>query len=332
MSQEQTQHVEASEQSVDQYLDDVLSADNPFNDEASAQGPEQVEPEYEEQSEQVLQEEESQDEQGAQYEYSKFWSDEEKAAFDNLPDEAKEAALLFDRQREAFTTRKSQELSDRMRKVESLEALGQALNADPNFREHVAAYGQQAQAEPQQQQEEQPPEDPFERLKWEAMKEAEAKIMEKLAPQLQQQQMNAQQLQHQQVINAEIAKLQADPDYASTHQKVVDYIQNEFAGLHGEAEAKKLWNRLDQDPRAYRNIYDKMKASDGGETKQPETIERKVTPQKPVLAKRGAPPQSPQSKAQRIRKATESVVSNGKVNHTAVNDLMNLAFGDNPYY
>ena len=196
------------------------------------------------------------------------WSDADKEWWDTLVPEAQEKILSRERERDAYLTKKTQELADKSRSVQSLEVLGEALRNDPGFRDYLAAYKrQQAQQEA--------PSDPIDRIAWEAEQRAVAKVNEQFLPIIQQ-------MQHQSRIQETLSAVKQDEHYKEVYAEIGKMLQALPPAL-----AKETFLRLDTDPAFFSETYDHIRASVISRPKPEPKVEKK-TPQ-PVDRKTKAP-------------------------------------------
>ena len=196
------------------------------------------------------------------------WSDADKEWWDTLVPEAQEKILSRERERDAYLTKKTQELADKSRSVQSLEVLGEALRNDPGLRDYLAAYKrQQAQQEA--------PSDPIDRIAWEAEQRAVAKVNEQFLPIIQQ-------MQHQSRIQETLSAVKQDEHYKEVYAEIGKMLQALPPAL-----AKETFLRLDTDPAFFSETYDHIRASVISRPKPEPKVEKK-TPQ-PVDRKTKAP-------------------------------------------
>lgn len=253
-----------------------------------------------------------------EYALPAYWGTEDKEEFEQLPEEAKAKFLALEKKRDAFTTRKSQELSAEKRKAESLGAVAQMLESDPKFREYVTSYGkQQAPAK-----EEGRPEDPIEAIKWEAKQE----LLAELTPQLNELKQTNETRKQREQVETVLAPYKADEHFADVYQGMNGVVA-EVLATKGKAAADAFYQRLDSDPEFFGQVFSGVKT---------QLLKNKVTPQgkkitekAPVLQGKGSPPQAPQSRKQIFTKARERLVgADGKVNAESVGDMLSAVFGD----
>lgn len=287
--------------------DDIFGEDILFDDEPEA-----------EEAEPVEEVEEKKPEPPA--DLPAYWSQEEKDTFSALPAEAQDKFLKLEKSREAFTTRKSQELSELQRKAESLGAVGTLLEQNPEFRQYVANFGRNPQQ--QEQPAEQPlPEDPIEALKEQAKREAKAEIMAELGPQFEQQR----QVQGRQAMEMAISGARSDPDFQAIDvamgDRIAEIARTDFA------RAQQIRQTLLSDPIAYQQAFSETKKH-LSTTKKTEPTKKTVTPHAPRLQGRGAEPQTPRSKKQRMEDAQNRLVASGGRDGSAIGDILDTAWGE----
>lgn len=183
--------------------------------------------------------------------------------------------------------RKTQELANQRKQVEGFNALIQRLQADPSFAQHVFSYGQQPQPS---QQGDQPPSDPVERLKWEAVQEAKREIMREMAPLAKQQQA----MTHQQQLQATMMQVRQDPMFAEVFQGIQDYVQAQPAAFR-----ERIYRTLDQDPQAFLQTYGEIRSqvqAKGGRSQpqdaKPPVIRQETPREAPALESAGGQPPS----------------------------------------
>ncbi len=164
------------------------------------------------------------------------WNESDRDEFEKLPRAVQEKIVAREKERDAYLTRKTQEISEKSRQVQSLEALGEALRRDPGLRDHLTAYQQQAAPKP--------PDDPIERITWEAEQRAIAKVQEQFAPVLQQ-------LQHKQAIDATLSQVRQDPHHKEVYDEIGKWLQTMPPSV-----GKDLYARLDNDPQFFSEPYD----------------------------------------------------------------------------
>lgn len=196
------------------------------------------------------------------------WSDADKEEFKALPRAMQEKIVTREKERDAYLTKKTQEIADKSRSVQSLEVLGEALRNDPGFRDYLAAYKrQQAQQEA--------PSDPIDRIAWEAEQRAVAKVNEQFLPIIQQ-------MQHQSRIQETLSAVKQDEHYKEVYAEIGKMLQTLPPAL-----AKETYQRLDTDPAFFSETYDHIRASVISRPKPEPEVEKK-TPQ-PVDRKTKAP-------------------------------------------
>ncbi len=183
-----------------------------------------------------------------------YWDEEAKKRFAELPPEVRDAALDWEKSREAFISRKSQELSRATEKAAGGAQIMQLMERDPAFRAHVLGFGQQQQQENNQQGTEQPPEDPLEFIEWKAKQAA----LQELAPRLEQMQKQFTASQRKQRIDMAKSTIQQDDYYPAVHQAIAQEVKD-VADRFGEDEARRLYARLDADPDFYMRRYQALR-------------------------------------------------------------------------
>lgn len=169
------------------------------------------------------------------------WADADKEEFSKLPRAMQEKIATRERERDAYLTRKSQEIAEKSRSVQSLEALGEALRGDPSLRAHLAAYQKQQAAV-------EAPSDPIDRIAWEAEQRAVAKVQEQLGPIIQQ-------LQNHNRVQETLTAVKQDEH----HKEVYAEIEKLLKAMPPE-DAKLTYQRLDTDPDYFARTYDHYRA------------------------------------------------------------------------
>lgn len=139
--------------------------------------------------------------------------------------------------------------SERAR-LQSYNGLVSAIEASPEIRAKVSqALGYETQtAQPQQPQFD----DPIEQLKWEIKQETRRELEEQYFKPMQQQTAAT---AHQTQLNGVKQQVQADPQYKEIQAAILDQIK-----ALPESVGKDLYARLDQDPRAYTDMFNTVKA------------------------------------------------------------------------
>lgn len=215
-----------------------------------------------------------------------FWNESDKEEFSKLPSPVQEKIVAREKERDAYLTRKTQEIAEKSRSVQSLEVLGEALRNDPGLRAHLEAYKRQeaAQAEP--------PADPIERIAWEAEQRALAKVQEQLAPVMQQ-------MQQMQAIDATLAIVNRDPHKDAVYGEIGKMLEALPPTLR-----QQTYQRLDSDPQFFSTTYDHYRQSvmskapavtnEPVATPAPTPVERKT--KAPRLEAPGAEPPKESSK------------------------------------
>jgi len=165
------------------------------------------------------------------------WSETDKEEFAALPRTVQEKIVQREKERDAYLTRKTQEIAEKSRSVQSLEVLGEALRNDPGLKAHLAAYKAQSEAQSA-------PTDPIERISWEAEQRAMAKVQETLGPVIQQ-------LQHKQQIDATLSAVRQDPLHKDVYAEIGKMIESLPPGLR-----EQTYQRLDSDTAFFSQTYD----------------------------------------------------------------------------
>lgn len=148
-----------------------------------------------------------------------------------------------------YETRMAQLEAERA-KLQSYNGLVSAIEASPEIRAKVSqALGYETQpAQPQVPQFD----DPIEQLKWEIKQETRRELEEQYFKPMQQQTALT---QHQAQLNGLKQQVQADPQYKEVQAAIIDQIR-----ALPESVGKDLYQRLDQDPRAYTDMFNSVKA------------------------------------------------------------------------
>jgi hypothetical protein len=250
----------------------------------------------------VQEEEPKQVQQVEQIDPPQFYSKEQKERFAKLPPEAQRDTVELVKAGEAFTTKKSQALSDAQKRIDAYGAWINMLETDPNYREHALyKYDRAQQGKPQV---EAPPEDPIERIKW----ETEQQIMSKIAPVIQRNQQQAEIMLYQQMIQETKQSHQRDPQYAEVHQKIGEFV-TDLPGRWDDPTTTqgKMWLELDRNPDAYAQMFQKFKAQIKSKGEAAEIIEqgKTRTTKTPVLEKSGKMAQSSEEASVRSKRNKE---------------------------
>ncbi|WP_319583943.1 hypothetical protein [uncultured Pseudodesulfovibrio sp.] len=260
-----------------------------------------------------------------------YWDEEAKKQFAELPQDMQDIALAWEKNREAFISRKSQELSRATEKAAGGVQIMQMMERDPAFRAHVLGFGNQQQQEQQQQGIEQPPEDPLEFIEWKAKQAA----MQELAPRIEQMQQQFTASQQKQRVDTAKALIQRDEHYTTVHQAIAQEVKD-VAERFGEDEARRLYARLDADPDFYMRRYNALREGIVKAAQKPDVPGamtatevagampkgRTVTERAPVLEGAGGSAQANESTARR-REARKRV----KAYKGSLTDIGEL-FGD----
>jgi hypothetical protein len=254
------------------------------------------------------------------------WANEDKEAFNALDTAAKQLVLARDKRIESIATKKLEEVAAKQKELAAWEMLTKRVQHDPKFAAHVFGYDQQAQV--QQQQAPQPPEDPIERIKWEARQEA----MKEFQPKLEEVQRSMQLSQTKQAIEATRARVQSDPMF----QQVQNAIMEHVTGLP-ESVGRAVYQQLDVDPSAYMDMYMKTRTRLAGGSQQspaqaqPQQVEQPQQPKPvqrqtrtPVLEDGGAAPVQTDDGAKQ-RKALHAKIRNGNASSDELGKYLELS-------
>jgi hypothetical protein len=171
---------------------------------------------------------------------------------------------------QADYTRKTQEIAELKKQTEPYAVLNAQLQNNPELLNQVIALVTKQNA-PQQEQAPVAPEDPIEAIQFEAQQNAQKAIQEALAPVMQQQQAIAQQA----AINQTLASVQQDPLFHDTHKAMAEYIQGDYANIHGQEAAKALYQIIDSDVNAFKQMYGSFRG-------RVEASKKVATPQTPL--------------------------------------------------
>lgn len=158
--------------------------------------------------------------------------------------EVTQSELLELASKGADYTRKTQELARERDRIAALDALAKRLEVDPGFRDHVFGY-QQAPAPAQQA--DQPPADPVERLKWEAVQQAKAEIMREIAPLAEQ----IPEMQAMQRIESTKALVRQDPAARQVIEAMHAYVNAQPAPFR-----ERVFRELDTNPDVFLSVYE----------------------------------------------------------------------------
>lgn len=249
-------------------------------------------------------------------------------------------------------TQKTQALAEREKRITGYEGLVNLVDRDPNFRQHVQQYDPNRAASPTPEAEPAPdpfavdigemPEDPVERVKWEAKKE----VLEQIQPVVEAVRGEVASVRKEISNVAPQVKRDVDPYGEATQLALHTYLK----GLP-EHSARILYNQWDQDANAYQEAFawmrekvveqaELMSSEDpanptdsppsGGEPvkKKPKPkgkVERKVTERAPVLESAGAAPveATGADKAKKV-KMLHSRIKNQEFDHRDVGALFDL--------
>lgn len=206
-------------------------------------------------------------------------------------------------------TQKTQALAEREKKVTGYEGLVGLVDTDPNFRKYLKDYGKPAPDQPAPApvitvDSGQAPEDPVERVKWEAKQE----VLKELTPVIDSLKQEVQTVKAGVAQVGPALKRDVDPFGQITHQALHNYI-----ATLPEAAGRALYNEWDQSAEAYEEAYawmrekvieqhEALNASPGAEenpeaiaqekevkkaAKQKGKVEKKVKERAPILEQSG---------------------------------------------
>lgn len=212
-------------------------------------------------------EQEKQEGEGQERTLPAYWDEEAKKEFAELPPELQDTALAWEKGREAFVSRKSQELSRATEKAAGAAQIMQMMETNPSFRAHVVNFGQQQQQQPENNQQgtEQPPDDPLEYIKW----ATEQAVMQKLTPRIGEMEQQFSASQQKQRVDTAKAIIQRDEHHQTVHQAIAQEVK-EVADKFGEDEARRLYTLLDTDPDFYMRRYNAIREDIVKATQKPE--------------------------------------------------------------
>lgn len=154
------------------------------------------------------------------------WPAEQRERFAKLDPDSQQWMLDQHRSMVADYTRKTQQAAE-MRKA-------------------IAEEFDKRTQRPPEAKPEQPPEDPVERIKWEAKQEALAVMQQHREAD----RAEMAKLSHQQQLQAVQARVQADPLYQPTMQALEGYIKSQPPAMQ-----PRIFRELDQNPQAYLDAY-----------------------------------------------------------------------------
>lgn len=144
---------------------------------------------------------------------------------------------------------KMQQLEAERARLAAYNGLVQAIEASPDIRQKVS---QALGYEPQSAKEEMPQfDDPIEQLKWETRQEVLREVEEKFIKPMQ---AKNEQMTHAQALNAVRQQVQADPQYREIQAAMVEQVRS-----LPESVGRTLFQQLDQDPRAYMEMFISVK-------------------------------------------------------------------------
>jgi len=182
------------------------------------------------------------------------WSDADKATFNALPRDGQDFIIARHKAMEGDYTRKSQGIAQEREFFQGLAPLGQALQNDPAFRDHLKNY--QPGTKPTE-----PPElDPIETLKQEVLADARKEREEE--------RKRLQVAGVKNTIDETVQAYQKDPDYEAVMEGLVQLVKDSDEELR-----PMIWQKLDTDPKFYAKKFKEIKAKLS--TPPPETPPKK---------------------------------------------------------
>lgn len=151
-----------------------------------------------------------------------------------------------------YETKMAQLEAERV-KLQSYNGLVSAIEASPEIRQKVSqALGYETQPQPPTAPQF---DDPIEQLKWEVRQDVLKEVKSQFIDPIHQQ---TAQSQHQIQINNLKQQVQADPQFPQIQAAIIDQIRS-----LPESVGKDLYQRLDQDPRAYVDMFNTIKSRIG---------------------------------------------------------------------
>ena len=197
-------------------------------------------------------------------------------------------------------TRKTQALSEREKRLTGYEGLIGLANSDPKFRQYLQTYDATAPektAEPAEPVvEDTPPEDPVERVKWEAKREAVAEMQPTIDALRQEISTVKQSVQTE----ATQIKRDVDPLGEITHKAMHGYLKS----LPPQA-AQALYERWDTDAKAYEEGFQWMRGV--VEERHQAIADAKANPANAAPAPAPAPAAAPAAKPAKVERKTKEV-------------------------
>jgi hypothetical protein len=208
-------------------------------------------------------------------------------------------------------TKEMQALRERERALAPQEGLFKQLQTDPNLGKYIADYW----SKPAVQVPQAPTfEDPIDQLRWEAKQDAVKEVEERYIKPLQAQQA---QMAHKQSMDRVQAAVMSDTMYKDVQGKILEYIQALPPSI-----GQPLFNQLDNDPKAYLDMYESVRSKLTPVTNKTETPIPKTVPKEdhaPLLESSGSAPPESQVVEQRskIDKAKAKALRSGSTNDLA---------------
>lgn len=238
------------------------------------------------------------------------WAKEHKAEFDALTPEAKKMVLERNKFLERMANEKFEKIAAKQKELDAWSALIHRFQSDPEFAQHAFSYDKMRQ----QAHQPKAPEDPIERIKWEAKQEA----LKEFSPMLDNMRHEFAVAQYAQDMQRYHAEIQRDPLYAEVQQGIINYI----SGLP-EQVGRDVYSKIDASIADHKAMYDRVrtviagrKAAHGathnaqGNQSIPQPQQR-VT-RTPVLEDAGAAPVQQASNNEKIKNALFKKIKRGE--------------------
>lgn len=204
------------------------------------------------------------------------------------------------------------------------------LQTDAAFAQHVLGYQPQAQ----QQASQSPPDDPIERIKWEAVQQASQQAQQQVAPLME----RLQAFERHQRIEQVRAYVQTDP----LHAQVMDGIR-QYVSSQPEQQRRAVFQRLDTDPEAFLSVYggirgivaqgkaappsvpdSKAQAAPQAQPQDQAGLRIVQKPQAPKLESPGGGAEPPSARVQQMQ-ALKKKIQAGQVRNDTLENLLNLS-------
>jgi hypothetical protein len=144
-------------------------------------------------------------------------------------------------------TQKGQKLAEEEKRLAAYQGLIKHFD-DPKFAQHAFSYFDQQKQKAEEP--EQPPDDPIERIKWDAKRE----VLQSLQPELEKRDKAVQGLERQQQVGQVLGQLQArdGQDFQVVYSNLKGYVEKNYP----PAAAKVLLEQADADQSVFVDIYD----------------------------------------------------------------------------